>query len=130
MSMTLNVAKIDCAITKRITTSATATAAVQLQQWSGGSAAPNFGNIAAGNAGARDLAGRGLWLISVQGSVCNILTNAASGGSGVLATNAAPYFAIGWCPMVVEIPPGSWVSVLGTATAGTVDFIRVDAFRD
>jgi hypothetical protein len=65
-------------------------------------------------------------MITVTGSVCNILAATSSTN----ATTAAPYFPIGTFPLPVEITPGDWISVIGTATAGTVDFIRVDAFRD
>jgi hypothetical protein len=130
MSMFLPVAKIDLTstgTTLRVVTSATASTPVQLPAWTGGSATPNPWNTTAGKAGGpRDLAARGIWLISVQGSVCNILAAQTS----TAATNGAPYFPIGMTPLPVEIPPGTWISVLGTATAGTVDFIRVDAFRD
>jgi hypothetical protein len=130
MSMFLPVAKLDLRSTStnlRVVTSAVASTPVQLPAWTGGKGTPNPWNTTAGQSGGpRDLAARGIWLVSVTGSVCNILAATSS----TAATNAAPYFSIGWCPLPIEITPGDWISVLGTATAGTVDFIRVDAFRD
>lgn len=127
MSLVTNYAKIDCgSLTKRFTTSATATTPVQVPTWTAGAATPNpWSTTANQSGGPRDLAARGIWLISVQGSICNILNSVAS----TLATTAAPYFPIGMTPLPVAFPPGSWISIIGTATAGTVDFIHVDFAR-
>jgi hypothetical protein len=122
-------AKLDLGSTlsKRFTTSATATTPIQVPTWTSGSATPNPWNTTANQPGGpRDLGARGIWLISVLGSAVNILNATTS----TLATAAAPYFSIGWCPLPVAFPPGTWISILGTATAGTVDFIHVDFARE
>jgi hypothetical protein len=130
MAMFTPVAKIDLRSTStnlRVVTGAAASTPVQLPAWTAGKGTPNPWNTTAGQAGGpRDLAARGLWMIVVTGSNCNILAATSSTN----ATTAAPYFTIGTFPLPVEITPGDWISVIGTATAGTVDFIRVDAFRD
>jgi hypothetical protein len=123
MSLITNVAKIDATNgqPKFIVTSV-ASANVQLPLGN-----PNMGLTVTGAGNARDLAGRGMWLVSVTGSPVNVRFALTSGAAVAVGTD--PVWPLGWIPLPVEIPPGTWVAALGTG-AGRVDFFRVDAFRD
>jgi hypothetical protein len=124
MAMFTNVAKIDATAgqPKSIVTSV-ASANVQLPV-----SVPNaMSTTANAPGGPRDLAGRGLWMVSVTGSAVNVRFALTSGAAVAVGTD--PVWPIGWLPLPVEIPPGTWVAALGTG-AGRVDFFRVDSFRD
>jgi hypothetical protein len=129
MAMITNVAKIEATNgpqgPKSIVTSV---ASANVQLLTNASAAVNPWNTTANQAGgARDLAARGLWMVSVTGSAVNVRFALTSGAAVAVATD--PVWPIGWMPLPVAIPPGTWVAALGTG-AGRVDFFRVDAFRD
>jgi hypothetical protein len=123
MAMFLNVAQIDATPGKpqSIVTSATS-ANIKMPV-----SAPNAMNTTAGQAGGpQDLAGRGLWLVYVSGSAVNV----RFGLTAPTAVGTDPVWGLGWLPLPIAIPPGTFVAALGTATAGRVDFFRVYAFRD
>jgi hypothetical protein len=122
MAAITNVAKIDATPgqTKSIVTSV-ASANVQMPN-----STPNAMNTTANQPGGpRDLAARGWWLVSVTGSPVNV----RFGLTAPTAVATDPVWPVGWLPVPIAIPPGTWVAALGTG-AGRVDFFRVDAFRD